>query len=151
MTRTLLGLLAVAVTVGATTAQADDFRGRRGHRAVPVAHDCGPRPTRAPHGTTFSHGQYQLQATQRWVPGQQQQVWVAGTCRGRFNQRCTPGHYRWVTTPGHYETAQQWVWVPATQYAPQQYSGYAGSTYGAYDAYGAAHGQAGVHVQFSAF
>lgn len=165
MTRTLMALLAVAVTVGATTAHADDDWGRHrhrrhGHHARPVHHDCGPRPTVAPAGTTFASGQYQLQSTQRWVPGQPQQVWVPGTCRGRFHQRCTPGSYQWVTGPGHYETVQQWVWVPSG-YAPQQYGsagygsdadygyGYGSAPSATYSAtYGDASGHAQVGVSF---
>lgn len=162
MNRTLMGLLAVAVTVGATAAHADDFRGRHrhrgpGHQARPVLqHDSGPRPTVAPAGTSFAYGQYQLQSVQRWVPGQPQQVWVPGQCHGRFNQRCTPGHYRWVTTAGRYETTQQWVWVPSSYPQPQygygaQGYGTTGATYGATYSDGYGHAQVGVHVGSSTF
>lgn len=132
MNNTLLGLMLVAVTVGAQVARADDWNGdgiddayQYNHGAVPVQQQqfgqpsCGPRPTYAPAGQTFNTGRYELQNVQRWVPGQQTQVWVPGQCNtrrygrgGRWNsQRCSPGHYQTVSTPGRYETRQEWVWV----------------------------------------
>lgn len=109
MNRTLLGLAVVAVVVGATVARADDDD----HE------DCGPMPTYAPRGQSYNQGQYQLQTTQVWVPGQQQQVWVPGQChhRGPF-QLCTQGYYQTVVTEGRYESQQHWVWV-ANSYGPR--------------------------------
>lgn len=114
----------MATVVGATVARADDFD-RDGYddgyrQAVPVGHDCGPRPTAAPQGQTYAQGRYELQTVQAWVPGQFQQVWVPGECRQHHRwQRCSQGYYRSVNTPGHYETRQNWVWV-ASSYAPYQ-------------------------------
>ncbi|MFT3710620.1 MAG: hypothetical protein QM817_23595 [Archangium sp.] len=128
----------MAVVLGAQVSRADDWNGDGwdDHPAVPVQQQgqapCGPRPTYAPQGQTFNNGHYELQNVQRWVPGQQQQVWVQGQCysnnngngRGwgrrhhRFgnNQQttCTQGYYRTVWSPGRYETTQQWVWVANT-------------------------------------
>jgi hypothetical protein len=115
MNRTLLMMLAVAVVMGATTAQADGFRHGHVRPAVPVQGpftQYGPRPMHPPVGHTWQHGQYQLQTVQRWVPPSQQQVWVEGRCHGRFNQRCFPGRYEVRTVPGHFVTVQEWVWVP---------------------------------------
>lgn len=150
---TMLGLMLTVVTVGAQVSRADDFNGdgyddayqygqypQYGHDAVPVQQGqqphCGPRPTYAPAGQTFNTGRYELQNVQRWVPGQQTQVWVAGQCYGRRHgrggwggrqQRCTPGHYETQWTPGRYETTQQWVWVSVgSPPAPRPYSGGAG-------------------------
>ena len=132
MNGTTLGLLLAAVTV-AQVARADDWNGDGydDHHAAPVfqqhGRGCGPRPTYAPAGATMASGRYELQNVQRWVPGQQQQVWVNGSCderrRGRGGwRRCTQGHYRTVWTPGRYETRQEWVWVAYQQPRyPQQY------------------------------
>jgi hypothetical protein len=140
MNKTLLGLVLTAVTVGAQVARADDWETGYDeytgyvdpwgeHPAVPVQQGhapCGPRPGYAPQGQTFQTGHYELQNVQRWVPGQQQQVWVPGQCFGkkrhgrhhRWGARvCTEGAYQTVWTPGRYETRQEWVWVASgTQY-----------------------------------
>jgi hypothetical protein len=151
MNRTFLAVVVAAVAVGAQVARADDFDGDGfddgyQHRAEPAGggRHCGPRPSYAPQGSSFQQGRYELQTSQVWVPGSQQQVWVQGDCYARGGGRrhhwrrqfCTPGHYEYVTTPGHYETSQQWVWVPyqqqyqQPQYQQQQYGTY-GGTYGA--------------------
>ncbi len=110
MNRTLLALAVMVAALGANVALADD---------------CGPRPTWAPQGRSFNEGQYQLQTTQVWVPGQQQQVFVPGECRhfGRRHHRCSPGSYQLVMTEGHYENRQEWVWVANTwdRRPPRQY------------------------------
>ena len=108
MNRTILGLAMMAAVMGATVARADD---------------CGPRPTYAPQGQSWNQGQYQLQTTQVWVPGQQTQVYVPGQCyqRGPF-QMCSPGSYQTVVDQGHYVNEQTWVWVDSSyQPRPQQY------------------------------
>ena len=107
MKRTLIGLAVMAAMVGATAARADD---------------CDDdEPTYAPQGQSWNQGQYQLQTTQTWVPGQPQQIWVPGACRqyGSF-QQCAPGSYQMVATEGHYENRQTWVWV-ASSYQPRPY------------------------------
>lgn len=89
------------------------------HEAVPVAAaplpavmqpSCGPRP--APRS---NDGRWELQTTQQYVPGVQQQVWVAGQCSGNprrpWQQRCSQGRYVTTVTQGRYETRQEWVWV----------------------------------------
>lgn len=107
MNRTLLGLAMAATVLGATVARADD--------------DCGPMPTYAPQGQSYNQGQYQLQSTQVWVPGEQHQVWVAGQCyqHGPF-QACTEGYYQTVVTEGSYVSQDHWVWVP-NPYQPRPY------------------------------
>lgn len=59
-------------------------------------------------------GHFELRNVQQWVPGQTQQVWVAGFChRPPFSpvRVCTPGRYVSQGSPGYYTTVQQWVWV----------------------------------------
>ncbi|MFZ5443597.1 MAG: hypothetical protein ACOZQL_26560 [Myxococcota bacterium] len=138
MNRTLLAVAVAALTLGAQVARADDFDGDGfddgyQHGAVPArsGRHCGPRPTFAPQGSDFQQGRYELQTTQVWVPGAQQQVWVEGNCYGRrrhhWRRQCTPGHYEFVSTPGHYETTQQWVWVPYPTAQPQYGGQYRGA------------------------
>lgn len=56
-------------------------------------------------------GRYELRATQKWVEGYYQNVWVPGSCFGHVVQVCSPGYYRQDWVPGRYVTEQQWVFV----------------------------------------
>lgn len=103
--------------MGATAARADDWNDGYEHGAVPVnqhVHNGCHRPVAPPPQYTQQQGRYELQNVQRWVPGQQQQVWVPGQCFGHHRRwkRCTNGYYRTEWTPGSYVTVQEWVWVP---------------------------------------
>ncbi|HEY1087203.1 MAG TPA: hypothetical protein VGE37_05885 [Archangium sp.] len=121
MTRSLLGLAAVVMVMGATEARADDWGRRGGYHPAAQAQDCGPMPNYAPRGRNFQQGRYELQTTQVWVPGQAQQVWVPGQCQQvGWVQHCTQGYYRTVQTQGSYVTQQQWVWVDYGYRHPSQ-------------------------------
>lgn len=136
MNSNLMGLMLAVATLGAQVARAD----WNSHGAMPVQPPapCGPRPTMAPNGQSFQQGRYELQNRQVWVPGQPQQVWVAGSCEqgggygGHHHRRwrsCQPGAWRTVYSEGHYETTQQWVWVASVP-PPNPYGGAYGGSYG---------------------
>ncbi len=157
MNRTLLGLVVAVAAMGAQVARADDFDGDDGyHPAAPVqtGRGCGARPQSAPQGQVAANGLYELQNTQRWVPGSQQQVWVPGQCYGGGEhhrrgwgrgggKRCAQGSYQVISSPGHYETTQQWVWV-SSGYRRQPYGQQQYQAQPSYQQYG---GGAGFKVQ----
>lgn len=108
---TRIAALAAVLTAPLTFAQ-------QYHPAVPVG---APMPAviqvnvGRPPPASRPGGRWELQASQQWVPGATQQVWVAGSCVGHprkpWLQRCSPGQYVTQQSPGRYETVQQWVWV----------------------------------------
>ena len=110
--------------LGARAEHDDDRRGGRPRGSIEV-HVHSDRCEHQ-HG----EGRYELQRTQRWVPGYHQKVWVPEVCHEKHRRHghghkhghkvvCQGGYYeqRWVE--GRYETVEEWVRVPHREARPR--------------------------------